>query len=275
MNEMLLKDWTQFVEEVHKLEGEWIFRGVPNESYELQPRIGRSTFPKWIAAFPNPKNFAEPLYSADAEFKMFEEFQRAALPYLDFSPRSDLEWLAVAQHCGLPTRLLDWTQSPYVAAFFVVRDGPKYKEELVYQGVDSLNELRGLAEIAASAKIGTRQKEVINCAVFAVRAPEEVKKDQLNDLFSKAPQREARLFYPPHLNRRVAAQLAVLTLHDSPELQWEPAELHKFRIDGGSSREFREALNLIGINESTMFADLDGLGRHLGWKHMNPKLFRR
>ena len=103
-----------------------IFRGLPDRSYELVPSIGR-------------KEFTGESTLKGAERRMLQLFKESALPYLSFSPRDDWEWLALAQHHGLPTRLLDWTTNPLVAVYFAVcemcdRDGALY----VYTGTETV-----------------------------------------------------------------------------------------------------------------------------------------
>ena len=54
------------------------------------------------------------------EREMFRLFKKEAAPCLKVSPENDWEWLAVAQHHGLLTRLLDWTFDPYVELWFAL-----------------------------------------------------------------------------------------------------------------------------------------------------------
>jgi len=81
----------------------WIFRGLSNATWKLVPKAGRPDF-------------------KGNDQALFESWKLKAIEYLSIRPDSDWDWLAIAQHHGLATRLLDWTTNPLNAAYFAVRE---------------------------------------------------------------------------------------------------------------------------------------------------------
>lgn len=105
-------DLARLIDELSRQDSTWLFRGEPAATYELRPAAGREG---------NDERSARTLkYDLEQERIALRRFRHDAQPFVGFLPHSDLEWLAIAQHHGMPTRLLDWTESILVAAFFAV-----------------------------------------------------------------------------------------------------------------------------------------------------------
>lgn len=78
------------------------FRGVTNNQYQLVPSLGRLP------------------YALDQERALINVFKQNAVQFLDQRPPNQWEWLFLARHHGVPTRLLDWTESPLIGLYFAV-----------------------------------------------------------------------------------------------------------------------------------------------------------
>lgn len=103
-----VEPFLQLIEAYHK--PGWIYRGVSNSSFALLPKVGREVY--------------RSQYSLQNERLLLRTFKQRAVRHVSPQPTSELEWLAVGQHHGLPTRLLDWTYSPLVALYFAVKGDP-------------------------------------------------------------------------------------------------------------------------------------------------------
>ena len=100
---------------------EWIYRGQNNYGYSLESSLFRVLERNKDIQYP-----IEPLkknmYRLGYEKEMLESFKRRCHIFLQSFPDKDLnlDWLALMQHYGAPTRLLDFTFSPYIALYFAI-----------------------------------------------------------------------------------------------------------------------------------------------------------
>lgn len=130
---------------------EWVFRGLQDASYKLSPTIER------VAALSSEWSALEVLVSS--EFKTRAHMHLPAHSV----PRDELTWLALMQHWGVSTRLLDFSYSPFVALYFAIRGGERNGDGVRLWALDAeaVNDRFEVVAWAARRKEGEkRQREV-------------------------------------------------------------------------------------------------------------------
>lgn len=202
---------------------QWIYRGQ-SQHWPLRPSVGRD----------------KESYEASRELQLFNEFRRVARPLLGGAGElSSWDWLFLAQHHGLPTRLLDWTSNPLVAAYFACEASPK----------------------------GKRQGEVIAVRVRDVGLLTE-------DELQKGPFGIPRtgFVYPSVVAARIASQRGLFSVHASPSSNWILRDkTERFTIDATHKALFRSSLYGLGVDAAMIMADLDGLAASLRWRYVTGR----
>ncbi len=218
-----------------------IFRGQGNSKYQLTPGIART--PKNKKKYP----VAELLL---IEKEIIQEFKVLCNDHISshqINKQDELEVLSLAQHYGLPTRLLDWTSNPLAALFFSL------------QGIGE-DEKDGEVAVWAYC-IQENDRRVLNL--------DDVQREKPFDTTSTF------IFKPKTVSKRVMVQAGWFTLHScNAKKGFIPLnqdkdfndELAKILIPKKVADDLRKKLDILHVNFSTLFPDIGGIAKHLSWK---------
>ncbi len=188
-----------------------------------------------------------------SETDMYHRFiQRARTRHSPCPEAADFSaWLFLMQHFGLPTRLLDWTESILVAAFFAVsNDKHDDSDGAVWALLPTgLNK----SQLGHGKIVGARH-QMVKPLVFPPFVGGEAK-ESVAALISN------------EIDIRMLVQLSAFTVHGTStpieDLPQKENFLIKFIVPTEAKSSLRATLNLIGIRESCLFPDLEHLAKEL------------
>ncbi|MBI9047522.1 MAG: FRG domain-containing protein [Anaerolineaceae bacterium] len=184
-----------------------VYRGVScYNCHKLIPSIGRND---------------EFTYDKHIEAHMFRLFKEKSIPFLSNTSRDDWEFLALAQHYKLPTRLLDWTWNPFVAVYFSVKDCEK-EDGAVYTLY---------AAIVPSHKPCSDPLETSGYCIYN----------------------------PPHFDNRIVAQSGLFTCQEKPDQEFPTEDCDIIIIPKGLKKDIRHKLRILNIHTATLFPSLEGV----------------
>jgi len=254
VDEVRVDSWGQLHEQL--FEGSWnealgrfrpsyAFRGVPDMAHDLSTALVRLG-----------GNFAR--HERDL-LRNFRKYARGTPTH----PCDTLwDWLALAQHHGLPTRLLDWTFSPYVALHFLSEDPTRHGVDGAVWCVDYRVTNRLLPR-ALKQQLSREGADVFTAEMLAAAAANLAALDAL----TKKP--FVLFFEPPSLDQRIVNQFALFSLMNGAPwrvdafLADQPRGVRRLLIPARLKAEIRDKLDQANITERVLFPGLDGLCRWL------------
>jgi hypothetical protein len=224
------------IESFHSAPGEIWFRGHSDASWSLHPGLLRTT------------------KGAAHESKLLQRFRSRSMGMLASPPADNdpARWLFLMQHHGLPTRLLDWTESALAALYFATQ-GPDDRDGCVYL----LLPMELNAAQTGQAVLYSPASPPIHSLMIASFKGEE-----------KASHTLALMAYAS--NDRVARQSGYFTIHgDATDLRrsLDQRWLRAFRVPGAAKSGLRRHLQYFGLSRTALFNDLDSLARDLREQH--------
>lgn len=216
MKEIQIRSFSELHEIIERYDARTvIYRGMKSVQFPLIPKIGRIVPPDSAKS----KEWNEK--------EILRLFKEQSLPYLDFMPTNDWDWLALGQQYGLPTRLLDWTGNPLVACYFAVEQQGEH---------DSV--------------------------IYAYQNPSYIDVEEHQDPFRY---RQVGKFIPRHLTRRITTQGGLFTIHPDPHQPFVSDDMDRIIIPNAIRATLKKTLNKYGVDRFSMFPSLDSLAAHIEW----------
>lgn len=259
-----------------------IYRGHEDAKYPLSSTLERLVAKLNGPGYERSGGIAySPHTMKSAEDWLLREFRRGFHHHSQVSLRADdqLGWLAFMQHHGTPTRLLDWTLSPYVALYFAIQAG---KPECAVWAHSPAILDDWCTSIATALDVKASIRKIlapVTQKLVTSNSNLEERHRAINELLKSGAANTlplATVVRPFQMNLRVAAQQGVFSVPLSNEISLEEclfhsgrmsksegALMHKITIKDYNRRDMLSELKRMNITHQTLFPGLDGFAKSL------------
>lgn len=257
----VIRNVQDFISQVEGINRDWgldittnhvWFRGQTDKSWHLIPRIYRS--------------------GGDGRFEreLIRDFRLQSSRFLGNVPTEELERLFIMQHYGVPTRLLDWTESHLCALYFAVLDYSNQSDACVWV-LD-----------AWSLNLAVLDQQTIPTVEHPALRPYELRSDP------KVVERYVNANYPLAVRPsrdtpRIIAQRGCFTVHgcrtdgldniiEELRVEGKSVRIAKIEIEGTSKLALLKQLHLCGFSHSVLFPEMEALSKEICFRYSSEYL---
>ena len=245
----------ELMRELNSLPNCFVFRGQSDSDWGLQSTLERTLGRKWNAR--DARKFED--YSLDV-FKSKYHIYRGT----EHLPKSKLSWLSVMQHYGVPTRLIDFTTSPYIALYFALETyDPLSKKDLSIYCLDYS------AIMEKSIEYMKGKDKLFNESRSTIQGQQDSIFEDKGDRYSYDI---AWVTETIELKARIDRQSGTFLISGNLEKKidsvinsslYESCQLRKIIIPATLYEGIYVALRKMSINSKSIYGDLSGLAKSI------------
>lgn len=247
LQDLVFKDC--YEEKINRYRNDYVYRGVSDASYPLMTTLNREC--------------SHNLALEDHIFRSFKKYGYDELKDI----HSFWQMLATGQHFGLPTRLLDWTYSPLVAAHFVTVNLADFDKDGAIYCIDTHESIKTLPE-GLLKEVNKRDTSTFTVSMLDRNAK------NLKEFKALSDKPFFLFFEPASGDNRMINQYSLFSVTSDPNLMVsdlvsEDSSLYKIIIPKETKLEIRDKLDYINITERVIYPGLDSVCSWIARRYSN------
>ncbi len=249
-----IKSLSEYCSAINEIQNKWKlfdttmnmwYRGQSNTNYRLLPKIYRNQ-----------------IIGSEFEREMVRDFKLYSQQFIDSKVSTDIESLFIMQHYGMPTRLLDWTESSLVALYFCVKENQSKSDGVVW-----------------TMNPWILNSNILDVSRYVPSYSSEILKNYIINIDSENFERTVTAktplaFRPLRNNQRIIAQKGMFVIfgNESKDLEEinslrDESFLNKIIVDKNYKKKILKELFYSGISESVIFPDIEGLCKEIEYRY--------